>query len=341
MKSIPIITRTHVLGIAFALGGVSAPAPSQEMDCSKILTPASDPRAMAVLATAPGAKIDHAVMRPNIAPAKSMEEMGHSAMGRHVENTTAEGHAGIQGQDLPASAAPFEPILAVADSNRETAFPDVAEYTTHEDGVHWLAFLDRFETWDADESNAIGWDGSAWIGTDLDRVWMHSEGELIDASVESADVEVHYGRAIAQRWDLVAGVRHDFGEGPSRTFAAIGVIGLAPYMFEVEAIAYFGESGQAGLGLEAEYETPFTNRLIGQWLVKADVWGQDDPERGIGSSLNTLEAGFRLRYELYRQFAPYIGLVWERAYGGTADHRREQRDDIEDTRIVAGVRIWF
>ena len=112
-------------------------------------------------------------------------------------------------------------------------------------------------------------------------------------------------------------------------------------MFEVEATAYLGESRQTGLGLEAEYETLFTNRLIGTWLVEAEVWGQDDLERGIGSGLSTLEAGFRLRYEFHRQFAPYIGVVWERAYGGTADYRREQRDDIEDTRVVAGVRIWF
>ena len=119
------------------------------------------------------------------------------------------------------------------------------------------------------------------------------------------------------------------------------MIGLAPYMFEVSATAYLGESGQVGIGAEAEYEMLFTNRLIGQWLVEGDAWSKDDPEVGIGSGLSTVEAGFRLRYEFHRQFAPYVGVVWERAYGGTADQRRAQSGDIDDTRIVAGVRIWF
>jgi len=280
-------------------------------------------------------------MGHDMPPDEPTEEMDHSAMGHDMKSMTAEEHAGMQGQDLPANAAPREPIPAVTDSDRAAAFPDVAGHTVHDDGINWFALLNRLETWDADEGNAIGWEGSGWVGTDLDRVWVRSEGESIDGSIESADVEVLYGRAIARWWDLVAGVRHDFGEGPSQTFAAVGVMGLAPYMFEVEATAYLGESGQTGLGLEAEYETLFTNRLIGTWLVEAEVWGQDDRKRGIGSGLSTLETGFRLRYEFHRQFAPYIGVVWERAYGGTADYRREQSRDIEDTRVVAGVRIWF
>lgn len=289
----------------------------------------------------PTEAMDHSAMGHDMPPDEPTEEMDHSAMGHDMKSMTAEEHAGMQGQDLPANAAPREPIPAVTDSDRAAAFPDVAGHTVHDDGINWFALLNRLETWDADEGNAIGWEGSGWVGTDLDRVWVRSEGESIDGSIESADVEVLYGRAIARWWDLVAGVRHDFGEGPSQTFAAVGVMGLAPYMFEVEATAYLGESGQTGLGLEAEYETLFTNRLIGTWLVEAEVWGQDDRKRGIGSGLSTLEAGFRLRYEFHRQFAPYIGVVWERAYGGTADYRREQRDDIEDTRVVAGVRIWF
>lgn len=335
----------------------AAPKPAVDPHAGHVMpAPNSKPKPTSRPAPAQATPVDHAAMGHDMPPTEAMdhsamghdmppdeptEEMDHSAMGHDMENMTAEEHAGMQGQDLPANAAPREPIPAVTDSDRAAAFPDVAGHTVHDDGVHWFALLNRLETWDADEGNAIGWEGSGWAGTDLDRVWVRSEGESIDGSIESADVEVLYGRAIARWWDLVAGVRHDFGEGPSQTFAAVGVMGLAPYMFEVEATAYLGESGQTGLGLEAEYETLFTNRLIGQWLVEAEVWGQDDPERGIGSGLSTLEAGFRLRYEFHRQFAPYIGVVWERAYGGTADYRREQHDDIEDTRVVAGVRIWF
>src|SRR5690606_37823420 len=116
-------------------------------------------------------------------------------------------------------------------------------------------------------------------------------------------------------WDAVVGIRHDFGDGPSQTFAAVGLMGLEPYMFEIDATAYVGEGGQTGLGVEAEYEMLLTNRLIAQWLVEAEAWGQDDSRRGIGSGLSTVEAGVRLRYELDRQFSPYIGIVRERAFG--------------------------
>ncbi|MGH8083844.1 MAG: copper resistance protein B [Lysobacter sp.] len=268
------------------------------------------------------------------------QEMDHSM--HQPEQTTAPAQKASEPADPHASMPPREPIPPVTPADRAAAFPGVGGHAVHDTAVHSYWLLDRLEAWDADEEGTgVGWEALAWIGTDLDRVWLRSEGEHVDGSTESGDIEVLYGRAIAPWWDLVAGVRHDFGEGPSQTFAAFGVMGLAPYKFEVDATAYLGESGQTGIGLEAEYETLFTNRLIGQWLAEAEAWGQDDPERGIGSGLSTLEAGFRLRYEFHRQFAPYIGVVWERAYGGTADYRREQFHDIEDTRVVAGVRIWF
>ncbi len=291
--------------------------------------------------TEPTEAMDHSAMGHDMPPDEPTKQKDHSAMGHDMEGMTAEEHAGMQGQDLPANATPREPIPAVTDADRVAAFPDVAGHTVHDDGVHWFALLNRLETWDADEGDAFGWEGTGWIGTDLDRVWIRSEGESIDGSIESADVEVLYGRAIARWWDAVVGVRHDFGEDPSQTFAAVGVMGLAPYMFEVSATAYLGESGQFGANVEAEYETLFTNRLILQSLVEADVWGKDDPRRGIGSGLSKIEAGFRLRYEFTRQFAPYIGVVRERVFGGTADLRRVQGGDIDDTRVVVGLRTWF
>src|SRR3546814_17995006 len=119
---------------------------------------------------------------------------------------------------------------------------------------------------------------------------------------ESADFEVLYGRAIARWWDLVAGVRHDFGEGPSQTFAGIGVIGLSPYKFEIEATAYVGESGQTAARLEAEYDTLITNRLILQWLAETEAYyGKEHPARGAGSGLDSAEAGLPLLSETTRR----------------------------------------
>ena len=270
--------------------------------------------------------------------------MNHSGMDDSPMDHGSMGHQPGASQDLPATVEPHEPIPVITPADRAAAFQDLDEHVMHGTSINSYWALDRLEAWDADEDGTgIAWEAKGWVGSDLNRLWLRSEGERAGGSTESADVEVLYGRAIAPWWDAVAGVRHDFGfgGGPSRTYAALGVIGLAPYKFEVEATAYLGESGQVGLGAEAEYEMLFTNRLIGQWLVEGEAWSKDDPAVGIGSGLSKVEAGFRLRYEFHRQFAPYVGVVWERAYGGTADQRRAQSGDVDDTRIVAGVRIWF
>lgn len=299
-----------------------------------------------------GQAIDHSMHQP-VEPAMQAQEAAepeHPHAGHQMPpvapqagpmDHAAMGHGTAADQDLPASAAPRDPIPPVTPADRAAAYPEVGGDAVHDTAIHSYWLLDRLEIWDADSGTGMGWEALAWVGTDLDRLWLRSEGERVDGATESADVEALYGRAIARWWDLVAGVRHDFGEGPSRTLAAVGAVGVAPYKFEIDATAYLGESGQSGLRLEAEYATLFTNRLIGQWLVSAAAWGQDDPERRIGNGLSTLEAGLRLRYEFHRQFAPYIGVGWDRAYGDTADYRREELADTQDTRLLAGVRIWF
>jgi copper resistance protein B len=252
-------------------------------------------------------------------------------------------HAAMGHVMPPPSDQPVTPIPPLTQADREAAFPDVDVHAMHDNDIHSYWLLDRLEAWDADDDEGIGvgWEAVGWAGTDINRMWLRSEGEHVDGSIESGDIELLYGRSVARWWDVVGGIRHDFGEGPSQTFAAIGVMGLAPYKFEIEATAYIGQSGQTAAGLEAEYETLFTNRLILQWQAEAEFYGKDDARRGIGSGLSTVEAGLRLRYEFSRHFAPYIGVSWERTYGGTADFRRVDGEAVEDTRVVAGLRVWF
>ena len=118
-------------------------------------------------------------------------------------------------------------------------------------------------------------------------------------------------------------------------------MGTAPYKFEVEATAYIGQGGQSAARLQAEYETLLTNRLILQPLVELNLYARDDRRRGIGSGLSTLETGLRLRYEITRRFAPYVGVVREQAFGKTSALRHEEGKSSSDTRLVAGIRIWF
>ncbi len=131
-----------------------------------------------------------------------------------------------------------------------------------------------------------------------------------------------YSKAIARAWDFQLGVRHDFEPSPSRSWAAIGFNGLAPYFFDIDAAAFIGESGRTTLRFEAEYELLFTQRLILTPDIEINIYGQNDPDVGIGSGLSDIEAGLRLRYEIRREFAPYIGINWSRLFGNTEDFAR-------------------
>ena len=286
--------------------------------------------------------MDHAAMGHE-AP-DTGNDAGHAAMGHGLPATEKPGqtvdHAGM-GHVKPSPDAPRTPIPAVTDADRAAAFFHADDHAVHDNTIQRYVLFDRLEGFDTDAGSGLAWDAQSWIGTDLDRVWLRSGGERAGGHTESADLEVLYGRAFARWWDVVAGVRHDFEPGDPQDFLAIGVMGLAPYKFEVEATAYLGERGRTAASIEVEYETLLTNRLILQPSLELDLHGKDDPTRGIGPGLSTAEAGLRLRYEIRREFAPYIGIVYERAFGRTADLRRDAGEDASDTRLVAGVRIWF
>ncbi|GAB3384718.1 copper resistance protein B [Lysobacter fragariae] len=234
---------------------------------------------------------------------------------------------------------------ALTDADRAAAFPDLGG---HDMGNHmdddpfvWMVLVDRLEWQKSDDARTLAWDTKAWFGHDDNRLWLRSEGEREHDRTENADIEALWGKPVSPWWDVLFGVRHDFEPGPSQTWAAIGVQGMAPYKFEVEATAYLGEHGQTAAQLEVEYDLLLTNRLILQPRIEATLHGRDDEARGIGSGLSEADAGLRLRYEIRREFAPYVGVEWSRRFGTTADFARAAGDGIEDTRFVAGVRIWF
>jgi copper resistance protein B len=282
--------------------------------------------------------MDHAAMGHAMPESDPAEAADHAATGHE---TPPMDHAAMGHGSPRAADQPITPIPALTDADRAAAMPPPDDHPVHDNGIQNFVLFNRLEAFDADDGTGLEWEGQAWIGTDLNKVWLRSEGERVVSHTQAADLEVLYGRSVARWWDVVAGVRHDFKSGASQDFAAIGVVGLAPYKFEVEATGYIGSSGQTEARLEIEYETLLTNRLILQPLAELNFYGKNDRRRGIGSGLGTAEAGLRLRYEFTRQFAPYVGLVREWAFGDTADFRRDEGEDVNDTRIVAGVRIWF
>ena len=204
-----------------------------------------------------------------------------------------------------------------------------------------LLLVDQLEQYNGRRTRGQTLDLQGWYGTDLNKLWIKVDGERSEGRLGAVRTEALYDRAISTYWGLQAGVRHDFGDGPGRNWAAFGVQGLAPYWFDVEATAYVGEGGRTALRFEAEYDILFTQRLILQPNVKLDIYGKSDPRREIGSGLSQAEAALRLRYEFSRKFAPYVGVVFATKFGNTARLTREDGGRTTDLRAVAGIRVWY
>lgn len=203
-------------------------------------------------------------------------------------------------------------------------------------------FVDRLEYAARSGPDVFLWDVQGWLGSDYNKLWLKPEGEkTVGGNTEHASVDVLYARRILPFWYLQAGVRAEERPGPRRNFGAIGVQGIAPRWFNVEASAYVGRDGELQARLEAENELYFTQRLVLEPRVETLISTRGDPERGLGRGVRRLEAGLRLRYEIRREIAPYIGVTLERAYGETADFMRQQGENPLRKSIVAGVRIWY
>jgi copper resistance protein B len=181
------------------------------------------------------------------------------------------------------------------------------------------------------------------MGSDYNKLWLKSEGGWLtdEADFEEAQFELFFSRNIGSFWDAQIGLRHDFKPDPDRTFAALGIQGLAPYWFEVEATAYVSEDGDLSAALEAEYDLLLSQRLILQPRLETGIALQEVEKYGVGRGINDIEAGLRLRYEIRREFAPYIGVSWSRKLGDTADLARDEGESIDILSFVIGVKIWF
>lgn len=201
--------------------------------------------------------------------------------------------------------------------------------------------LDELEAVDSDDGTAASWEGGISWGGHFDRWWLTSEGEREDGHSEELETRLYWSHAVARWWDTTLGLRHDSGEGPSRSWAAVGIRGLAPYWLETEATAFVGEEGHTALRLEVDYEMLLTNRLILQPQMELNFYGKQDTARRQGRGLADSGAGLRLRYEIRREVAPYIGLEWQRLHGDSADLAEGAGGRVHDTAVVAGIRLWY
>lgn len=201
--------------------------------------------------------------------------------------------------------------------------------------------IDQLEVRDADDERPRVLEAQAWLGHDLHKLWFKADVERVDSENEEAELQALYNRAIAPYWDLQLGLRQDFRPEPKRSWAVFGVQGLAPYWFEVDAALFLGESGRSALRMSAEYELMLTQQWVLSPELEVGAYSQNDPDLGTGSGLSDVQGGLRLRYEVRREFAPYIGVNWNRKYGRAADYARQDGEDVEDSQLVFGVRAWF
>ena len=211
----------------------------------------------------------------------------------------------------------------------------------HGGGIFTLVMANLAEYQSRPHGGGYRWDGEAWIGGDLNRLVLKTEGEgALRGRAEQAEVQALYGRAVSPYFDLQAGLRQDLTPH-GRTYATVGVEGLAPYFFMTDAALFLSDRGELLARATASYDLRVTQRLILQPRVEANFAARSVPQNRIGHGLSDAEVGLRLRYEVVRQFAPYVGVSWTRSFGKTADLRRADGETTDATSLVAGVQAWF
>lgn len=210
----------------------------------------------------------------------------------------------------------------------------------HDDMPLFHLLMEELEYSSADDG-LFNWEGQAWYGNDTHKLWLKSEGELSNGHFEHGRHEILYDRPFSTFFDLQAGLRGDVDDDPGRGWFAFGVQGLAPYFFHVSATAYAGSNGRFAANAEASFDLLLTQRLILQPKAEIDLYTKNDAARGIGSGFSQFEGGARLRYEITRKFAPYIGIVFEREFGDTKRFTLGNGKDPETVRVVFGLHAWI
>ncbi|MCT2559603.1 copper resistance protein B [Tsuneonella sp. YG55] len=285
--------------------------------------------------------MDHSKMDQ---PATDRSAMDHSTMDHSAMDHSEMDHGAVP---VPSSGPPpraLEGPRHAADVifGAAAMAPSREQLALENGGFRGGSFMfDRLETRVGQGEDLYLWDAQGWYGGDIDKLWIKSEGEgAFGGAVESAEVQALWSHAIDPWFDLQAGVRYDL-EPRSRAHAVIGVQGLAPYMFEVDAAAFLSDRGDLTARIEAEYDQRITQRLILQPRAEIVLAAQDVRPAGVGAGLSSIEAGLRLRYEIAREFAPYIGVDYEAKLGRTADFARADGERPDRVFFLLGVRAWF
>ncbi|HXG99581.1 MAG TPA: copper resistance protein B [Sphingomicrobium sp.] len=320
-------------------------APIKKRPLARPATPAADPHAghdMSTIAPPPAAAADphagHDMTKTTAPPASAADpHAGHDI----------SANAAATGTDLPAGNAPPPPVPAerAADAVYGDAAMDMGRH--HLDHFHGgqkfaQMMFNIAETQFRKGRDGFEWDGEAWYGGDIDRLVIKSEGEgAFGRSIEQAEVQGLYSRAIGPYFNLQGGLRYDFKPNPSRIYAVAGFEGLAPGFFDVEGALFLSNKGEVSARLEGYYDQRITQRLILQPRAELNLAAQSSRDLGVGAGLSDAELGLRLRYDIRREFAPYVGVQYHRAFGRTRRFLKEEGEDAGGWSLLSGIRMWF
>jgi len=252
------------------------------------------------------------------------------------DSPSAEQQQHSIGTHEEAAAQPRDPD-AYADGYEYTNMPGMEKSDQLAVG---RLLVDEMEYVPTAEGNALAWEVYGSYGRDEQKLWLRTEGSLVDGEMSStASAEALWWRPFAPFWATLLGVRQDLGRGPS-THAAFGIEGLAPYWFEVQLTGYVATEGTVSARVKASYDLLLTNRVVLTPEVSSNLFSEANDERRLGSGISNAALEVRLRYEARRKFAPYIGFEWDRTFGDTAGFRRGAGEDVNEVNLVVGVRAW-
>lgn len=292
-----------------------------------------------------------ATSQPAAAP-DAADEMDHSSMDHSVMDHGSMDHGPVAGPPPspgpemetppPPQAGSGPPRAADAIWGAEAMLASRRDLQqTHGDFTLFWFQADRAEFQARDGADGYLWDLQGYYGGTTSRFWFKSEGEgAFGERIEDLEIQALYSRAIAPFFDLQAGIRQDLA-GPDTTYATFGIQGLAPYMFEIDAALFLSHRGDLTARLEAELDQRITQSILIQPRAELNLTAQDVPELGIGAGIDSFEIGVRLRYEIIREIAPYIGVEQTWRAGRSADFARAAGDDPSVTNFVVGIRLWF
>ncbi|MCW8830932.1 MAG: copper resistance protein B [Gammaproteobacteria bacterium] len=211
-----------------------------------------------------------------------------------------------------------------------------------DDPLLYKVSIDQLEKrYSSNHSDPLILEADAWIGKDINKLWLKADAEKVDGELEELELQVLYRRAVDAYWDFTVGWKHNSKPRPKSDWLALGFTGLAPYWFEVDAAVYIADDGQTNLNLNLEYEWMLTQQWVLSPEAEINLYSKDDDATEIGAGLSSSQLGLRLKYEIYRELAPYIGINWNQKFGGTADHARSTGETSSDTQFVIGLSAWF